>query len=79
MSCVVLQKAILHSHSETVLTGGFWCMVNMVCAVSEVTNGNAADAVRCSSVAEKLCIYGPGVVLTGEVLPSLHWCFKVLT
>lgn len=45
MSCVVLQKAILHSYSGTIFTGGFWCMVIMVVAASEVTNRNAADAV----------------------------------
>lgn len=45
MSHVALWKAILHSHSGTIFTGGFWCMVNMVGAASEVTNQNAAGTV----------------------------------
>lgn len=44
MSCVVLQKAILHSSSRAIFPGVLWHMVNVVGAVSEGTSRNTADA-----------------------------------
>lgn len=74
-----VQNVIFHSHSRVVFTDGLRCMVNMVGAASEVTNRNAAVAVDTLQWLMRPCIYEPCVVLTGEVLASLHWYFKLLT
>lgn len=55
----MLQYAILHSHSGTIFTCGFWCTADMVGAASEVTNGNAADAVDAPQLLISLEPVGP--------------------
>lgn len=57
----MLQYAILHSHTGTIFTCGFWCTANMVGAAREVTNGNAADAVDAPQLLISLVSVGPGL------------------